>query len=206
MADYVIVGGGGFGREVHDWFAPSLELRGDRFVGYLDDNDAPMARFGRTLPHLGPITGGRTDPTVRLVMAIGDPAGKMAVAQALGEGAFDTLVHPSAWVSASARLGRGCLICPFADMSADTVAGDFVCLNGYASLGHDAQAGAYSTLSGYVDLMGGAKAGARTFFGSGARVLPGVTVGDDCRIGAGAVIMRNTPAGSTYYAAPAKRL
>jgi sugar O-acyltransferase (sialic acid O-acetyltransferase NeuD family) len=206
MTDYVIVGGGGFGREVHDWFAPGLADRGDRFIGYLDDNDAPMARFGRTLPQLGPITGARADPAVRLVMAIGDPAGKMAVALALGADAFETLVHPTAWVSASARIGRGCLICPFADVSADTRAGDFVCLNGYASLGHDAEAGAYSTLSGYVDLMGGAKAGERTFFGSGARVLPGVSIGDDCRIGAGAVMVRNAPAGSTYYAMPARRL
>lgn len=206
MTDYVIVGGGGFGREVHDWFAPGLAERGDRFVGYLDDNDAPMASYGRALPQLGPIQGARIDAGVRLVMAIGSPAGKAAVAAALGAERFDTLVHPRAWVSASAQLGRGCVIGPFADVSADAQAGDFVGLNAFASIGHDARVGAFSTLSGYVDLMGGVTAGDRAFFGSGARVLPGLTIGDDCTIGAGAVMMRNAPAGATYYAAPAKRL
>jgi hypothetical protein len=33
MTDYVLVGGGAFAREIHDWFAPGLP-RDDRFVGY----------------------------------------------------------------------------------------------------------------------------------------------------------------------------
>lgn len=206
MTDYVLVGGGGFSRELYDWFTPGLAERGDRFVGYLDDNDAPMKAYGRDLPQLGPIKGGRADPNLRLVMAIGSPAGKAAVAQIFGVEAFETLVHPSARISASARVERGCVIGPFAGLSADTSAGVLVGLNGYASIGHDAQVGPYSTLSGYVDLMGGVKAGSRSFFGSGARVLPGLKIGDDCVIGAGAVMMRNAPAGTTFYAAPAKRL
>lgn len=206
MTDYILVGGGGFGRELYDWFTPGLVERGDRFVGYLDDNDAPMAPFGRLLPQLGPITGGKPNPEARLVMAIGDPGGKAAVAQALGADAFATLVHPRAWVSASARLGRGCVIGPFADVSAEAVAGDFVGLNAYASIGHDARVGDYSTLSGYVDLMGGVTVGARAFLGSGSRVLPGLSIGDNCVIGAGAVMVRGAPADTTYYAAPARRL
>jgi hypothetical protein len=34
MTDYVLVGGGAFAREIHDWFAPGLS-GDDRFVGYL---------------------------------------------------------------------------------------------------------------------------------------------------------------------------
>jgi sugar O-acyltransferase (sialic acid O-acetyltransferase NeuD family) len=206
MTDYVLVGGGAFGRELHDWFAPGLAEHGHHFVGYLDDGDAPMQAFGRALPQLGKITGARIDPAMRLVMAIGDPAGKASIAQALGAAAFDTLVHPRAWVSASAKLGRGCVIGPFADVSADAVAGAFVGLNAYASIGHDAEVGDYSTLSGYVDLTGGVKVGSGAFLGSGCRVLPGLKVGDGCVIGAGAVMLRNAPAGTTYYAAPARRL
>ena len=55
MTDYVLVGGGAFGRELYDWFTPGFIERGDRFVGYFDDNDAPMSAYGRSLPQLGPI-------------------------------------------------------------------------------------------------------------------------------------------------------
>lgn len=206
MTDYALVGGGGFGRELHDWFAPGLAERGDRFVGYFDDNDAPMAAYGRTLPQLGPITGGSADPSIRLVMALGDPQAKAKVADIFGHAAFATLIHPTGLVSASAKVGRGCVAGPYSIISADTTVGDFVGLNTHAALGHDVQIGAFSTLSAYVDLTGAVKVGTRAFFGTGARVMPGLSIGDNCVIGAGAVMVRGAPAGTTYYAAPARRL
>jgi len=206
MTDYVLVGGGAFAREIHDWFAPGLP-EGDRFVGYLDDGDQPMAAFGRDLPQLGDTQGFERSPHQRLVMAVGDPAGKAALAERLGGAeAFASLIHPRAWVSASAKLGRGAMIGPFTDVSADSRAGDFVTLNAYSSLGHDVTVGDFVTLSGYVDLTGGVTVGARSFFGSGARVLPGVSIGADCKVGAGAVVVRRVGDGATLYAAPARRL
>lgn len=206
MTDYALVGGGGFGRELYDWFAPGLAERGDRFVGYFDDNDAPMSAYGRTLPQLGPITDGSADPSIRLVMALGGPQAKAKVAAIFGTEAFATLIHPTACVSASAKIGRGCVVGPFSIVSADTLAGEFVGLNAHASLGHDVQIGAFSTLSAYVDLTGAVKVGRCAFFGTGARVMPGLSIGDNCVIGAGAVMVRGAPADTTYYAAPARRL
>ena len=207
MTDYVLVGGGAFAREIFDWFAPGLEA-GDRFSGYLDDGDQPFKAFGRDLPQLGDTHGFKPGSETLLVMAVGDPGGKQALAQRLTAqgGRFATLLHPRAWISASARLGRGVVVGPFADVSADARGGDYVTLNAYASIGHDAQVGDFSTLSGYVDLMGGVKVGRAAFLGSGARVLPGVSVGDGCMIGAGAVVVRKAPDGATLYAAPARRL
>jgi sugar O-acyltransferase (sialic acid O-acetyltransferase NeuD family) len=206
MTDYVLVGGGAFAREIHDWFAPGLP-EGDRFVGYLDDGDRPMAALGRDLPQLGDTKAHALAPNQRLVMGVGDPAGKVALARRLGgPEAFATLIHPRSWVSASARLGRGVVIGPFADISADSRAGDLVTVNTHSSLGHDASLGDFCTLSGYVDLTGGVAIGARTFFGSGARVLPRLTIGADCKIGAGAVVVRGCEDGVTLYAAPARRL
>jgi sugar O-acyltransferase (sialic acid O-acetyltransferase NeuD family) len=206
MTDYVLVGGGAFAREIHDWFAPGLP-GDDRFVGYLDDGDRPMAAFGRDLPQLGDTKAYGLAPNQRLVMGVGDPAGKVALAARLGgSDAFVTLIHPLAWVSASAKLGRGAVVGPFTDVSADSRAGDFLTLNAYSSLGHDVTVGDFVTLSGYVDLTGGVTVGARSFFGSGARVLPRLTIGADCMVGAGAVVVRGVEDGVTLYAAPARRL
>ena len=208
MTDYVLVGGGGLARELLDWFAPGLQGSGSGFAGYLDDGEDPMAAFGRRLPQLGLIKDYRPTDGQQLVMAIGAPAGKAGVAERLkaAGGVFATLIHPTAWVSASARIGSGVVIGPFAHTSADAHVGELVLQGAYAGVGHDATAGAGSSLSGYVDLMGGVKSGQGCMFGSGAHVLPRVTIGERCTIGAGAVVVRNVPDGATVYAQPARSL
>jgi sugar O-acyltransferase (sialic acid O-acetyltransferase NeuD family) len=208
MTDYVLVGGGGLARELLDWFAPGLEGSGSGFAGYLDDGDDPMAAFGNRLPHLGAVKGHRPKPGQQLVMAIGAPSGKAMVAEALkAAGAvFATLIHPTAWVSASARVDAGVVIGPFAHASADAHVGELVLQGAFAGVGHDAAAGAGSSLSGYVDLMGGVKSGRGCLFGSGCHVLPRVSIGDRCTIGAGAVVVRNVPSDTTVYAQPARSL
>lgn len=208
MTDYVLVGGGGLARELLDWFTPSLQGSGSGFAGYLDDTGDAMAAFGSRLPHLGPIKDYKPIGAQQLVMAIGAPAGKAAVAKPLkAAGAvFATLIHPTAWVSASARVDAGVVIGPFAHASSDSHVGELVLQGAYAGVGHDATAGAGCSLSGYVDLMGGVKSGQGCMFGSGCHVLPRVSIGDRCTIGAGAVVVRNVPDGATVYAQPARTL
>ncbi|HEY3696240.1 NeuD/PglB/VioB family sugar acetyltransferase [Phenylobacterium sp.] len=207
MTDYVLVGGGAFAREILGWFTPDLPA-GDRFAGYIDDGVGPLQAAGYDLPQLGGVADFRPNPSQRLVMALTDPAGKAAVAGTLlaAGGEFATLIHPRAWVTSTARIGKGVVIALFADISADAKVGDFATVNGYSSVGHDAELGAYSTLSGYVDLTGYVKVGPKCFFGTGARVLPKVSVGEGSTIGAGAVVVRTVAAGSTVYAAPARKL
>jgi sugar O-acyltransferase (sialic acid O-acetyltransferase NeuD family) len=209
MADLVLVGGGGLCRELLGWFSPSVEAEGGRFIGYLDDGEHPLGAFGDHLPQLGRIhQDGEVRSDWRLVMAIADPAGKQAVAETLLRrgGVFETLIHPTTWRSATARVGQGTVIGPFCNISADTLLEDFVIFGGYASAGHDARVGAFSTLSNYVDITGGVQVGRGVFFGSGARVIPRVDVGDGCRIGAGAVVVRTVAPGSVLYTPPARRL
>jgi len=40
--------------------------------------------------------------------------------------------------------------------------------------------------------------------GAGAVILPGITIGKHAMVGAGAVVVRDVPAGATYYGNPAK--
>jgi len=207
MGDYVLVGGGPFAREVHDWYAPSFDETGSRFVGYIDDGDRPMAGFAG-LPQLGTIKAYVPDRAHRLIMAIGAPEGKRAVAECLRavDAQFATLLHPRAWICASARIGRGVVIGPAAYVGPSADVGNFVTHGGYAGIGHDVSVGDYCTLSFHVDLTGGVQVGSGALFGSGARVLPKLKIGQGCRIGAGAVVVRSVPDGATLYAAPARRL
>jgi sugar O-acyltransferase (sialic acid O-acetyltransferase NeuD family) len=203
----VIVGGGGFGRELICWAADCAEAGLlPPVAGIIDDGGDPLAGYDYSTPRLAGIEDYRPADGDLLVMAIGDPAAKQSVAEKLSGrgGRFATLIHPSAVVARSASLEEGVVVCPQALISADASVGRLVIINALSSVGHDVRVGDYSTLSAHVDLTGFVSVGSSVLVGSGAKVLPKVKVGEGATIGAGATVYRNVPAGATVYAAPAK--
>ncbi|MFT8419197.1 MAG: acetyltransferase [Acetobacter sp.] len=207
MAEYILIGGGGFARELYDWFTPSLTASGSCFIGYLDDGDAPLRAYSHPLPQLGTIAGYKPgNPDHKLVMAIGSPAGKQKIVEQLGPEQFATLIHPTAWVSASAHIAQGSIVGVFSIVSSYAVLDEMVTVNCHSSVGHDVHLASYVTLSSHVDITGGASVGTATFVGSGARLLPRTHVGNYCTIGAGSTIVRSTQDHTTMYATPARKL
>jgi sugar O-acyltransferase (sialic acid O-acetyltransferase NeuD family) len=209
--NYVIVGGGGFAREVACWAldvcnrSPSFTVR-----GFVDDDAALATASGlpADVPYLGTISAFQPGPSDSLLVAIGTPATRRRIVESLrGRGAsFATLIHPTAVVARTAKLLPGTILCPLSLVSAGAVLDEFVIVNVASSVGHDVIVGAYATLSAHVDLTGGVHLGDEVLVGSGARVLPGISVGARAVLGAGAVVVRSVPQDTTVYAAPAKRL
>lgn len=203
----IIVGGGGFGREVLSW---ALDCRDagtlPEVAGFLDDQAEELTGFD--LPRLGTVADYAPQPGDAFIVAIGKPSTKRKVVEMLEErgASFATLVHPSAVVARTARVSEGVILCPFTMVNPNAQAGRFVTIISFSGLGHDAQAGDYSTISSHVDITGHAKLGAEVLVGSGARVLPGVSVGDGATVGAGAIVMRRVKPGATVYAQPARVL
>lgn len=205
----ILVGGGGFCRELYFWAAdctaagtlPPVE-------GYIDDSGDTLGPLGYDLPWLGSIEDFVLRPGDGLVLALGSPASKRAVHGKLSVrgGVFPNLVHPQTRVVATARLSEGAIFCPGSASGPDTVIDRFVTINTDSGLGHDARVGEFSTLSSRVDLTGGVEVGRDVLIGSGAVFVPRVKIGDGATIGAGSVVYRSVPAGATLFAAPAKRL
>lgn len=205
----IIVGGGGFGRELISHVTDCHEAGMMPAVGgYIDDTGETLARFNYDVPYLGSIDEYRPGSDDLLIMAIASPAGKRAVSAALIErgGRFTTMVHPSCVPSRNAAIGEGTVICTHAGPGVDTTIGRFVTINSYSALGHDANVGDFTTISGHVDITGNALIGTDVFIGSTASILPRVRIGDGASVGAGSVVYRSVSAGATVYAAPAKLL
>jgi sugar O-acyltransferase (sialic acid O-acetyltransferase NeuD family) len=207
MARTIIVGGGGFGRELFSWAqdcseAGSLPTLG----GIIDDDPHVLEGFQTPVGWLSRIQDFAPSAEDHLVLAIGGCEARQRVAELLrGRGGrFVGLVHPTVVISRSASVADGIVACPFAMISAYARVAEFVILNAYSSVGHDVTVGEYSTLSSHVDLTAGVRLGVGVTIGSGARVLPGIAVGDHAVIGAGAIVYRTVPAGDTAYAQPAK--
>lgn len=202
----VIVGAGGFGREVYHWTKAAYERREHEIKGFLAKDDADLLSFGIDATVLGDETNYRVHETDRMIMAIGDIDIKVRVVARLKElGArFATLVHPTAQVASSAAIGEGVVICPFALVAANATIGDFVTLNFYSSCGHDARVGSYSVLSPHAALSGAAEIGEKVFMGTHSTVVPSRKVGSRSKISANSVAMKDVPAGSFVFGVPGK--
>jgi sugar O-acyltransferase (sialic acid O-acetyltransferase NeuD family) len=210
LTQVLIVGAGGFGREMEMWLSRDPR-HGVEFVvgGFLDDAVdalAPFAAGGRRV--VGTVKDYRPAPGESLLMAIADPAVKQRVSiELLGRGArFFTYIHPSSTVGPTVRLGEGAVICPFSAITCDAVVGRFVTVNTSCTIGHDVRMGDYCTLSGHCDVTGGVRMGDRVFLGSRVSIVPGNRIGDDARVGAGSVVITPVKPGTTVFGMPAKKL
>jgi sugar O-acyltransferase (sialic acid O-acetyltransferase NeuD family) len=195
----VVVGAGGFGREVAD-LARTL---GRVVHGFLDD--APPN--GPTLP--APLLGA-LDASVALesdlVLAIGQPHVKArALTRLPSDGRFSSpLVHPSAVVVDGAALGTGSVIAALAVVMVDTSIGEHVLVNYGATIGHDARIGARSSIMPGARISGFVRIAEEVLVGANAVLLEGVRIGDCAVVGAGAVVTKDVPAGVTVVGVPAK--
>jgi sugar O-acyltransferase (sialic acid O-acetyltransferase NeuD family) len=206
----LIVGAGGFGREVYSWTIGHLHSGGqDVSIGFLDDNPACLSEFPKLAPlWIGRITDYSPQPGDRLLMAIADPTAKLAVgAMLMGRGAsFMSYIHPKAVVAEDVEIGVGCILCPFAVACCNVRIGDFVLMNVGALAGHDSIIGDGCTLSPHSDVSGQVELDRGVFLGCQTVILPKTKVGAFSRIGAASVVISNVRANSSMMGVPAVRI
>jgi len=203
---HIIVGAGGFGREVLSWFDDSLSTMENFF--FLDDHETTIRLGDLRIPCLGKINDFRYKNGDSVYLTISNPKFKKSVVERMliNGTTFDHFIHHSSIVSRGATLGKGIIICPYSIVSDGVNLGDYCTVNLSCSIGHDVTIGSFTTLSSHVDITGNCSVGDRNFFGSGSRVLPGKQIGSDATVGAGAVVIRNISNHQTFYAPPAKLL
>jgi len=208
MKDIVILGAGGFAREVAflieeiNRVAPTWNLLG--FVG-LDESEV-----GSRIGSYSVICTERTslEMHVSAAIAIGDPNTIQKVVAKLKihtNISLPNLVHPTAmWDQDRVLLGEGNIICAGNLFTTDIRIGSFNIINLGCTIGHDVEIGSYCVVNPGSHLSGSVKIGNSCLIGSGAVILQKVKIGDKARIGAGAVVVRNVATGITVTGVPAK--
>jgi sugar O-acyltransferase (sialic acid O-acetyltransferase NeuD family) len=209
LNDVIIVGAGGFGRQLAQHVLEMAEQRPEiRLKGFLDDDPRVRCEFGDCLG--AEVIGDTSSYTLgnddRFLISLGNPELRMLLAERLAErgATFFTLIHPTAYVASTATLGFGCVIGPFASVGSFARLGNHVLLNMYATAGHDARIGSYTVMSPHGVANGGSMIEDRVFFGTSAVVMPDKKVGRQCKIAAGAVVYRDVPDLSLAAGNPAK--
>jgi sugar O-acyltransferase (sialic acid O-acetyltransferase NeuD family) len=206
MIDLVIVGAGGFARELYYWTMETIKDRSQecRVKGFLSVEPDLLDEFALPVGILGDESSYEIQPNDQFVIGIGTVGTKSRVIEELQkkDAKFFSLIHPTAVVSPSAILGEGVVICPFAVVSANVAIGDFSMMNIYSSAGHDARIGRQCVLSPYATLNGSASIDNDVFLGTHSTVLASKTVGQGAQVSAGGLVVRNIPPGHTLLSKP----
>ena len=206
MDNIIIIGAGGFGREVYCWAKDTFSNQEFQIKGFLSNNPRDLDNFDMDVPILEDATTYKIEEKDRFIFAIGDiDAKKRIVTNMKNQGAkFITLIHPTAVVAKSAHIGEGVIICPFALVSSHVELQDFVTINFYSSCGHDAKVGKYCILSPYATLNGFTILEDEVFLGTHATVTARKKVGYRSKVSANSVAMYDVPPHTLVYGVPGK--
>ncbi len=208
MKDLVLVGCGGFAREV-------LQIALDQndqqpawnVLGFVDDDPERHGTTIHDLPVLGGVDWLAQQPEVHVNIAIGNTVVRRKLAKritGLGVQHFATLIHPRAWVGRHVDIGPGSTICAGTMITTDIRLGAHTIANLDCTIGHDAVLEQYVTLAPSVNVSGNVTIGEGCDVGTGAVVIQGVEIGAWSIIGAGAVVVKPIPANVTAVGTPAK--
>lgn len=202
----IIVGAGGFGREVVEWARAAWPDHANLLAGFLSADPTILARRACELPILTDPARYEPRPGDGLLLAIGIPLIRRKVAEdLLARGAtFITLIHPSAIVCPSATIGPGSIVCPHAIVSDAARLNRCVLINYHSSMAHDSVAGDFAVLSPYAALAGGASVGEDAFLGIHASVGPGVMVGARSKVAANSCALHDVPSDSLVHGVPGR--
>jgi sugar O-acyltransferase (sialic acid O-acetyltransferase NeuD family) len=208
MTRLVIVGAGGFARETAQAVA---DTGGFELLGHLDDNTDLHGTDVDGVPVLGGCDLVRELPGARVVVCVGNPRDYAARARlvrrlGLSEERYATVVHPSAVVSASSRIGPGSVLLAHCVLTAAVRVGAHVAVMPHVVLTHDDVVEDYATLTSGVRLGGGVRLERGAYVGSGALVREGTTVGAWSQIGMGSAVLDDVPPGEVWVGSPARRL
>ncbi|MGY1696305.1 acetyltransferase [Geodermatophilus sp. SYSU D00814] len=214
-APLIIVGAGGFGREVHDVVEAIEDQRLRQgaqpyeVLGFVDDGSPDEELIDdRGVPFLGGVSALASLPDdVQYVIGIGDGATRRRIDEwATGLGRTPaTLVHPSAVIGRHrVTIGPGSIICAQVVITTNVVLGRHVHLNLGVTVGHEAILGDYVTANPNASVSGEVRLGSEVNLGTGSSVIQGRCIGARTVVGAGAAVVRDLPNDVTAVGVPAR--
>ena len=208
MKDIIIVGAGGFGREVADWIEDINDVSPTwNVLGFLDDNLDALKGYASDYKVIGKISDWEPKPNQWYACGLAFPRAKRhCVGLLQSKGAkFATIIHPTAIISKFSEIGEGTIITQRSGLNTNTKVGKFVTLL-ESRMGHDSSIGDYSTLSGDCNINGHVSIGEDVYVSCGVSIAPSKKIGDGAKIGIGSIVISNVKPGVTVFGNPAKKI
>lgn len=208
----VVIGAGGFGREVHDVIVAINAAQPEptwHFLGFVDDGSPDLELLTRRgAPYVGPSAEMKSLSGIQYVVGIGNPYSRRQLADSADSAglAAATLIHPSATIGLDVEIGAGTIICSHVSITTNIRIGRHVHLNLNATVGHDSTLKDFVTINPGATISGNVALEEEVTMGTLSTVIQGRRIGRGTTVGAGAAVVRDLPAGVVAVGVPAKPL
>lgn len=204
----VIIGAGGLAREVYDLAMVCFANKPDFNVkGFLSRESSEDFKKGYPKV-LSDSANYIVEENDVFFCAIGNvKRRKLVVERILAKGGkFINLIHPTAILSPSVKLGTGVAIKSHCVISSDVIIGNYTYLQSSVIMGHDVKIGNYCQINSFAFFAGYVDIGDCVTVNAGAKLIQNVKVEEEATIGMGSVVLNKVKKGTTVFGMPAKRL
>jgi sugar O-acyltransferase (sialic acid O-acetyltransferase NeuD family) len=212
MKDIVIIGAGGFGKEVktiidainnvsHLW----------NIQAFYDDAFTSNVSIIDEIECIGTVDDliKTRKENVSVVFGISDRSVVYSIIKKLNEiNIFDfpNIIHPSIELNSGVVFGRGNVIASGSIFSCDIKVGDFNFFNSLIGVGHDSVVGNFNCFMPRVQISGSVKIGDFNFFGMNSSVIQNKTIENNNIINSYTLLTKNIKSDRKYFGIPGKRI
>jgi sugar O-acyltransferase (sialic acid O-acetyltransferase NeuD family) len=210
MRELLLIGAGGFAREAAEAvrainsLEPTWELS-----GFLDDDPARTGAVVSGLPVVGTTELVHERPDAAIAICTGRPdnyVSRRSIAERLDlpEERYATIIHPSATLGTTCRVGAGSVLLAHVDLTTDVRVGRHEAIMPQVVLTHDVVVEDWATLGSGVRIGGNCRIASGAYLGSAATIKESLTIGERAMIGMSAVVTTDVPAERLWYGVPAR--
>ena len=207
MKDIIIIGAGGFGKEVA-WLIEQINKKSPiwNLLGFVDDGIKTGTLINR-VPVLGQLEY-LEDKKVNLVCSISHPQTRYKIIMNLENtnNSFVTLIHPDIDLSSTVSIGEGSIICEGAKFTVNINIGKHVIVYHNSVICHDSNVGDYTSILPSVNISGNVDLEGFNLVGTGAQIIQNLKIGKHSIIGAGAVVLKDVESECVVAGVPAKKI
>lgn len=209
MKDIVIIGAGGFAREVA-WLIEDINKISNQWnlLGFIDENIQNHGEIINGYKVLGGFEFLEDKDDIYYVCAIGKSMIRERIVKEKCEKLeikAATLIHPSVIMSKNHNtIGEGSIICAANILTVNIKIGKHSIINLDCTIGHDTRIRDFTTVYPNCNISGNCIVGKCTEIGTGTQVIQGKSIGDNCILGAGSVVINDINDKCVVVGVPAK--
>ncbi len=206
MKDIYIIGSGGFGREILETLKAINKIEKKyEIIGFIDDDENKKNNLINGYLISGTVKQMKEhflklDNKPCAVIAIADAETKKMIANTLeGTVVWENIIHPTAIIADTCKMGRGNLFQAFSLIGPNTIIGNHCMLNVGSGVGHDVIFEDFVSVMSNCDITGGVVLKENVYVSSSVSVIPGCIIGESAKLGAGSTIFKNVKPGVTMH-------